>query len=186
MQVKHQFGTATAFSIVVGGMVGTGVFTSLGFQLAEFESVFTLMLLWILGGLCAFCGATAYCELATAIPRSGGEYTFLRETFHPAVGFVAGWLSFTVGFSAPTALVAITFGAYLAAAIPSIDPKLAAIGLILMVTALHAYSHRSSGGFKPSLPSSKSSYCLDFAVWHCSSLMHRKIFPFYHTIPIWI
>ena len=81
--MKQRFGTATAFAIVVGSMVGTGVFTSLGFQLAEFESGFALMLLWVVGGICAFCGAVSYCELAAAIPRSGGEYTFLGEAFHP-------------------------------------------------------------------------------------------------------
>ncbi|MCY4094386.1 MAG: APC family permease [Gammaproteobacteria bacterium] len=148
--MKQRFGTTTAFAIVVGSMVGTGVFTSLGFQLAEFESGFALMFLWILGGICAFCGAVSYCELAAAIPRSGGEYTFLGEAFHPAVGFVAGWISFTVGFSAPAALVAMTFGAYLEASFSWINPTLAGIGLIVVVTALHGYSHRSSGGFQTS------------------------------------
>ena len=148
--MKQRFGTATAFAIVVGSMVGTGVFTSLGFQLVEFESGFALMLLWVVGGICAFCGAVSYCELAAAIPRSGGEYTFLGEAFHPSVGFVAGWISFTIGFSAPAAVVAMTFGAYLEASFSWINPTLAGIGLILVVTALHAYSHQSSGSFQAS------------------------------------
>lgn len=148
--MKQHFGTATAFAIVVGSMVGTGVFTSLGFQLAEFDSGFALMFLWVLGGICAFCGAVSYCELAAAIPRSGGEYTFLGEVFHPAIGFIAGWISFTIGFSAPAALVAMTFGAYLQASFSWVNPTLAGIALILLVTALHAYSHRSSGGFQTS------------------------------------
>ena len=129
-------------------MVGTGVFASLGYQLVEFDSGFALMLLWLLGGICALCGAVSYCELAAAVPRSGGEYTFLREAFHPAVGFIAGWVSFTVGFSAPAALVAMTFGAYLAASVEWVHPTFVAIGLILIGTALHAYSHQSSGGFQ--------------------------------------
>lgn len=149
--MKHTFGVATAFAIVVGSMVGTGVFTSLGYQLAEFESGFVLMALWVLGGVCAFCGAVCYCELAAAIPRSGGEYNFLGSTFHPAVGFVAGWVSFTIGFSAPAALVALTFGEYLAATFSWINPKLAGVVLILVVTAINAHSHRSSGGFQSSL-----------------------------------
>lgn len=148
--MKQRFGTATAFAIVVGSMVGTGVFASLGYQLIEFESGFPLMFLWVVGGLCAFCGAVSYCELAAAIPRSGGEYTFLGEAFHPAVGFIAGWVSFTIGFSAPAAVVAMTFGAYLEASFSWINPTLAGIGLILVVTALHAYSHRSSGSFQTS------------------------------------
>lgn len=143
--MKERFGGATAFCLVVGSMVGTGVFVSLGYQLQEFESGFALIFIWLLGGLCAFCGAVAYCELAAAIPRSGGEYTFLRETFHPSVGFVAGWISFTTGFSAPAALTAVAFGMYLHAAVEWVDPKVAAIALIAVLTAIHAYSHRSSG-----------------------------------------
>ncbi len=146
--MKQRFGTATAFTLVVGSMVGTGVFTSLGFQLAEFESGFVLMFLWVLGGICAFCGAVSYCELAAAIPRSGGEYAFLGRVFHPAVGFVAGWISFTVGFSAPAALMAMTFGAYLEASIGWIDPTTAGVGLLLVITALHAYSHQSSSALQ--------------------------------------
>ena len=160
--MKQRFGTTTAFAIVVGSMVGTGVFTSLGFQLAEFESGFALMFLWVLGGICAFCGAVSYCELAAAIPRSGGEYTFLREAFHPSVGFIAGWISFTIGFSAPAALVAMTFGAYLEASINWINPTFAGIGLILVVTALHAYNHQSSGGFQTSFTFAKITLILLF------------------------
>ena len=162
--MTRQFGAPTAFAIVVGSMVGTGVFTSLGFQLLEFESGFALMLLWAVGGLCAFCGAVCYCELAAAIPRSGGEYSFLRAVFHPAVGFVGGWISFTIGFSATAALVAMTFGAYTAAGVPWVNPQLAGIGLILVVTALHSYSHRSSAGLQASFTFVKIVLILMFCV----------------------
>ena len=59
------------------------------------------MALWAIGGVCALCGALSYAELGAALPRSGGEYHFLREVYHPAVGFVAGWVSATVGFATP-------------------------------------------------------------------------------------
>lgn len=165
--MKKSFGGLTAFSLVVGSMVGTGVFVSLGYQLMEFESGFSLMFIWVVGGLCAFCGAVAYCELAAAIPRSGGEYTFLRETFHPAIGFIAGWISITTGFSAPAALTAVAFGSYLHAAASWIDPKVAGIGLILVLTALHAYSHRSSGSMHSSFTVAKIFLILFFcaAAW---------------------
>ena len=120
------------------------------------------MFLWVLGGICAFCGAVSYCELAAAIPRSGGEYTFLGEAFHPSVGFIAGWISFTIGFSAPAALVAMTFGAYIEASFSWINPTLAGIGLILVVTALHAYSHQSSGSFQTSFTFAKIALILLF------------------------
>lgn len=145
---SKRFGFQTCFTIVIGSMIGTGVFTSLGFQLQEFHSGFVLMLLWVLAGVCSLCGAMSYCELAARFPRSGGEYNYLRECFHPAVGFVGGWISATVGFAAPTALVAMTLSAYLAAAFPAIDNQLLAIGLIVICTLGHAFTHRTSGGFQ--------------------------------------
>ena len=99
----------TATAIVVSNMVGTGIFTSLGFQVGDLPSGFTIVVLWALGGICAFCGAVSYGELAAALPRSGGEYHYLSKIFHPAVGFVSGWLSSTVGFAAPIALAAMVF-----------------------------------------------------------------------------
>ena len=100
----------TATAIVIADMVGVGVFTSLGFQVTDIKSGFALLLLWIVGGLVAICGAFCYAELATMLPRSSGEYNFLRRIYHPAFGFVAGWLSATVGFAAPVALAAMAFG----------------------------------------------------------------------------
>ena len=95
-------------------MIGIGVFTSLGFQVQDIPSAFPVLLLWIVGGIAALCGALAYAELAAAFPRSGGEYNFLSRIYHPAVGFLAGWMSATVGFAAPIALAAMAFGEYFA------------------------------------------------------------------------
>src|SRR6201997_2075074 len=104
--------TATATAIVVADMIGVGVFTSLGFQVKDITSGFSLLLLWIIGGIVAMCGAISYAELAAMFPRSSGEYNFLRRIYHPALGFMAGWLSATVGFAAPVALAAKAFGVY--------------------------------------------------------------------------
>ncbi|MYD42471.1 MAG: amino acid permease [Gammaproteobacteria bacterium] len=158
--MKQKFGVATAHALVIGSIVGTGVFTSLGFQLLEFDTGFVLMLLWVLGGLCAFCGSVCYCELSARLPRSGGEYNFLTGAFHPAIGFVAGWLSFTIGFAAPAALVAMTFGAYLEAGLPWVDPQYASIALVVIVTAVHAHSHRASGGLQTSFTFVKVGFIL--------------------------
>ena len=91
----------TATALAVANMVGIGVFTSLGFQVKDLPSGFALLMLWVVGGIIALCGALSYAELATAFPRSGGEYNFLSRIYHKAVGFLAGWVSATVGFSAP-------------------------------------------------------------------------------------
>ena len=117
----HLFGQVswiTATAIVVADMVGVGVFTSLGFQVNDISSGFSLLLLWVVGGIVAICGAFCYAELATMFPRSSGEYNFLRRIYHPAFGFVAGWLSATVGFAAPIALAAMAFGVYFKSIIP--------------------------------------------------------------------
>ena len=57
------------------------------------------MIIWFIGGIFALCGATAYAEVATTFPQSGGEYTFLSKIYHPIVGFASGWVSIVVGFS---------------------------------------------------------------------------------------
>jgi APA family basic amino acid/polyamine antiporter len=114
----------TATAIVVADMVGVGVFTSLGFQVTDIPSGFSLLLLWVVGGIVAICGAFCYAELAAMLPRSSGEYNFLRRIYHPAFGFVAGWLSATVGFAAPIALAAMAFSKYLTSSAPNLLPSL--------------------------------------------------------------
>src|ERR1051326_2270956 len=105
-------GLYTATSIVIANMVGTGVFTSLGFQLFDIHSVFSLLMLWIVGGIVALCGALCYGELAAAMPRSGSEFHYLSRIYHPSIGFLSGWVSMTVGFAAPIALSAMLLGGY--------------------------------------------------------------------------
>ncbi len=141
-----RFSARTAMAVVVANMVGTGVFTSLGYQLLDIQSGFVLLLLWVVGGITALCGALTYAELGSALPRSGGEYNFLSEIYHPAAGFVSGWVSATIGFAAPTALAAITFGEYLEAVFPALSPTWLAICLVVVLTAVHASTRRSSGG----------------------------------------
>lgn len=127
-------------------MIGTGVFTSLGFQLLEIQSGFVILMLWLVGGITALCGALSYAELGASLPRSGGEYNFLSEIYHPGVGFVAGWVSATIGFAAPTALAAITFGTYLASVVPLLSPRWLATALIVVLAGAHATTRRTSGG----------------------------------------
>src|SRR6476619_444259 len=101
---RRTVGFFTACGIVIANIIGTGVFTSLGFQVADIQSGFALLMLWIVGGIAALCGALCYGELSAALPRSGGEYNFLSRIYHPALGFMAGFISGTVGFAAPIAL----------------------------------------------------------------------------------
>jgi APA family basic amino acid/polyamine antiporter len=109
---SRSLGLATATALVVANMVGTGVFTTSGFLLADLKSPWPVLGVWLAGGVLAALGALSYGALARRLPESGGEYLFLSRTLHPSLGYVAGWISLLVGFSAPLAAAAMAFGTY--------------------------------------------------------------------------
>lgn len=127
-------------------MIGTGVYTSLGLQAAGVHSVLALILIWITGGLVALCGALTYGELAARIPRSGGEYVFLSKIYHPAFGFLSGFISMTIGFAAPLAIAAIALGTYAGNIIP-LPPMIMAVSVIILLTVLNSSSFRTGANF---------------------------------------
>lgn len=147
MSSSKKYTARSATSVIVANMIGTGVFASLGFQLLEIQSGFVILMLWAVGGLTALCGALSYAELGAALPKSGGEYNFLSKIYHPMVGFVTGWVSTTIGFAAPVAVVSILFAGYFTQVYPIVDQQVLAIGLIVVLTAVHITNHKSSGGF---------------------------------------
>lgn len=141
---KNKIGLTTAISIVTANMVGTGVYTSLGFQAMDIDSVFALLMLWVAGGVMALCGALTYAELSSAMPRSGGEYNFLTRLYHPLVGFNAGWVSITLGFTAPMAASCMAFGNYFGSIIESSSSVVATI-LLCAVLVINLFGIRSGG-----------------------------------------
>ncbi|GAB2964521.1 amino acid permease [Hymenobacter coalescens] len=144
----YKIGFYTGVAIVVANMVGTGVFTSLGFQVLSIRSGFALLMLWLVGGIIAVCGALCYGELAAALPRSGGEYHYLSRIYHPAVGFLSGWVSATVGFAAPTALAAIALGRYAASVWPEVHANLLSLAVVVAITGVHLISNRAGSRFQ--------------------------------------
>src|SRR5215471_10467276 len=134
---KRTIGFVTACSIVIANIIGTGIFTSLGFQLTDIQSGFALLMLWVVGGIAALCGALCYGELAAALPRSGGEYHFLSQIYHPALGFMAGFVSATVGFAAPVALAAMAFGKYFNGVFGVGSPVALSFMVVWIVAAFH-------------------------------------------------
>ena len=136
----RRIGLTPATAIVVANMIGTGVFISTGYMVHAVDAT-TNLIAWLVGGVLALCGAAVYAELGAMMPRVGGEYVYLKQGLHPAVGFLSGWVSLIAGFSAPIGAAALAFGRYTTAAIPSlpISSKAAAVGLIVFVTALHAF-----------------------------------------------
>lgn len=110
----------------------------------EIQSPFVLMMLWLVGGVTALCGALTYAELGANLPRSGGEYNFLSQIYHPSMGFISGWVSVTVGFAAPTALVAMTFAAYLGRSFSMLSEVVMAVTLVALLAIFHCISRRTS------------------------------------------
>jgi len=130
------FGLATAVAILVSNMIGTGVFTSLGFQVLDLSSGFALLTLWAVGGLLALAGALCYAELGAMYPESGGEYVYLTRAWSPRLGFIGGFVSMTAGFAAPIAIAGIAFGRY-AAQVAPVPPLLATTVLLTLVALVH-------------------------------------------------
>lgn len=128
----------SAALLIVASMVGTGVFTTAGVLLDAAPSRLAVLAIWLIGGLAALAGSLSYAELAAAIPRNGGEYLLLSRIYHPAAGFIAGFVSLVAGFAAPIAASAIAFGHYLHAALPAVPPLPAALALIAAATLVHS------------------------------------------------
>lgn len=145
----------TASTFVIANMIGMGVFTSLGFQLLSIANPVAITLVWLIGGLTALCGAIVYSELGAAMPRSGGEYHYLSEIYHPAVGFLAGWVSLIVGFAAPVALSCMALSSYVCSIYPAIDPQWLGIGVLTLITLVHFFSIRMGTGMQQALTAAK-------------------------------
>lgn len=145
--LTRKIGARSATALVIANMIGTGVFTSLGFQLADTTNTVSILLLWCLGGAIALAGAFSYAELGAAFRRSGGEYHYLSQLYHPLVGYLSGWVSLTVGFAAPVALAAMAMAAYLAKSVP-VSTTGMATAVIVLVTVIHSVSIRRSSRFQ--------------------------------------
>ncbi|MBS1490285.1 MAG: amino acid permease [Bacteroidetes bacterium] len=144
MNHKNKYTLSVGIAVVVANMIGTGVFTSLGYQVGSLPSGFAILFLWALGGVVALCGAFTYAEIAASLKKSGGEYYYLGQLYHPAVGFSAGWISLLVGFAGAISAVAIAIGEY-AHELLGIPVKMIAIAAIAVVTGIHWFGVKAGG-----------------------------------------
>ena len=143
--MKKYFRPGQIAAILIANMIGTGVFTSLGFQVLDIHSGYAILLLWLIGGVVSMLGAICYSRLTILMPRSGGEYVFLSKIYHPSLGFLSGWVSLIIGFAAPIAAASFAFGCYFDNFNPwifqtfgfTISPTTAGAGVILFLTALN-------------------------------------------------
>jgi APA family basic amino acid/polyamine antiporter len=150
-KLQRKLGLFPATNIVIANMIGAGIFTTSGLLMTGLNDPVLMIILWIVGGIIALCGALSYGELGAAMPGAGGEYLFLSKLYHPLFGFLSGWVSFMVGFSAPIAASALGFSEYFLRAIPSLPAwlensgimnitwanKIIAITVILIFTFIH-------------------------------------------------
>ena len=128
-------------------MIGTGVFTSVGFQLSSVQNTWSILLLWVVGGLLSLFGAFAYAELGTHFKESGGDYIYLSRVFHPFMGYLSAWAGLIVGFSAPVALAAMAFTKYLSP-LGFQNNIWLAIGIILLIGLMHSFTIKHSSRFQ--------------------------------------
>lgn len=143
--MKKYFRPGQIAAILIANMIGTGVFTSLGFQVLDIHSGLAILLLWLIGGVVSMLGAVCYSRLTVLMPRSGGEYVFLSKIYHPSFGFLSGWVSLIIGFAAPIAAASFAFGKYFENFNPwisehfgfSILPTTAGATVILLLTLLN-------------------------------------------------
>lgn len=148
MTKAQKIGFNTAISLVIANMIGTGVFTSLGFQVMDISSGFAIIMLWLIGGVLSLCGALTYGEIGSAFPQSGGEYNYLSKLYHPSVGFLSGWVSVTVGFAAPVAAASTALGLYVNKIYTNVNPQMLAIAIILILTIVHSINLKLGGAIQ--------------------------------------
>lgn len=144
-ELERKLGLFPLTNIVIGNMIGAGIFTTSGLLMSGLDNPLLMLALWVVGGIIALCGALAYGQLGAAMPHAGGEYAFLSRLYHPLLGFLSGWTSFLVGFSAPIAASAIGFSEYFMRALPqlvlwenhAIVKKILSVCVILVFTGIH-------------------------------------------------
>jgi basic amino acid/polyamine antiporter, APA family len=160
-------GLGSGIGMVVATTVGAGVFVSTGFMAQSMEPA-AILLAWVVGAVIALAGTRAYAAVAELVPRSGGEYRYLSDLLHPALGYLAGWASFLLGFSAPIAVNAYAAASYAGTLRPGgvaasdLEARLGAAALIAALTVLHAAGLRSSRWTQDLLAILKSALMLGF------------------------
>lgn len=172
---ERRFGYWAGHLIVVASMIGAGILSTSGFTLQATGNPTALLALWAVGGVLALCGAVTVAELATTLPRSGGDYVFVRAGFGRGAAIVCGWATFTLGFAAPTAVIALLASSYLwspfqaqLAALPTwaagAAVPIGATVLVLGTAAFHTLGHKQSAVFQIAATAVKAAVLVGLAV----------------------
>ncbi|MCA4897101.1 MAG: amino acid permease [Cytophagales bacterium] len=163
MAEQKKYTLTVGITLVIANMIGTGVFTSLGYQVGSIPSGFAILVLWAIGGVVALSGAFTYAEISTTLQKSGGEYHYLGKIFHPALGFISGWMSLLVGFAGAISAVALAIGEY-SHTLLGVSNKLIAIFAIVLVSTVHWFGVKTGGAVQNFLTSMKLLLILFFCI----------------------
>src|SRR5882724_3100004 len=150
---RRQLGLFDATLIVMGGIVGAGIFANPSEVAHRVHTPFVILGVWMVGGFIAMCGAFIWAELATRLPgAAGGQYVYLREAYHPAVAFMYGWGLLLVTQTGGMAAVAVIFASYFRALTGAncSDSAIAAIAL-LALTAINCFGARTGSNLQSAL-----------------------------------
>jgi APA family basic amino acid/polyamine antiporter len=149
---RRQLGLFDAIMIVMGGIVGAGIFANPSEVAHRVHTPFLILGVWVLGGLIAMCGAFIWAELATRLPGTGGQYLYLREAYHPSVAFVYGWGLLLVTQTGGMAAVAVIFSSYFRALTGVVwnDSAIAA-AVLLILTGINCLGARAGSNVQSAL-----------------------------------
>src|ERR671939_472813 len=150
--LARRIGPFDATMIVMGGIVGSGIFVTPAIVARAAWSPGFILAAWFIGGLAALLGAFVYAELASARPEVGGQYAYLREAMHPLVAFLYGWALLLVIETGGMAATAITFARYFRELVPLAmsDGALAAVATALL-TAINCFGVRAGSSAQSAL-----------------------------------
>ena len=118
--LARRLGFFDAAMVMVGIVIGSGIFLTSGIMARSLSSAPLLLLAWVFGGLLTLAGALTYAELGAALPEAGGQYVYLREAYGPMAGFLFGWILFLVYMTGGIAGLALAFGEYFGYFVPSL------------------------------------------------------------------
>jgi len=120
--LKRQLGLFDATMIMVGIVIGSGIFLTTGIMAESLPSAGLILLAWLVGGLLTLCGALIFAELGAAMPEAGGQYVYLREAYGPLPAFLYGWITFLVYQCGSVAGLSVAFSEYAGVFFPSLSP----------------------------------------------------------------
>jgi basic amino acid/polyamine antiporter, APA family len=152
LKPRRQLGLFDAVMLVMGGIVGAGIFANPSEVAHRVHTPFLILGVWVLGGFIAMCGAFIWAELATRLPGTGGQYLYLREAYHPSVAFVYGWGLLLVTQTGGMAAVAVIFASYFRALTGTVwnSSAIAAVALLLL-TGINCFGARAGSNVQSAL-----------------------------------